>query len=307
MPEKRVKLIYGYNRLRAALEIRQRRADFRLEIKVYDGINDQDAFIMNLRENMIRSEVSPIDNAHNIRKLVNHYGFETKDVAELYKRSSLWVSDTLKLLTLPCDVQEAVADGVLSREVGLKLSQLPEPEASAVLADAVRQVDAEEADDQGPDEDEGATAPADMLPLAPATTVDDDALAAAIASLPARAKTAEPAEATGKGKGKGKTKGRKPASELTPAEAQSRKTARQAKVSAAARKKVAERGVRCSRSLPELRAILKHRQDEIAIALLGFFDGSTSEDDLIDALDNCQSPIVSTKGQKPLKVAATGA
>ena len=306
MPAKRVELIYGFNRLRAALEIVKRRPDFRLHITVYDGINERDAFLMNLRENMIRTEVSAIDNGYNVRKLMNQFGFTAQEVAELYKRSTSWVGEVLKLLTLPEDVKDAVADGVLTSSAGLLLTKLPEAEASAVLAEAVKAVaDAEQAEEAAIEAEESKDAlPLDALP-SNGKTVEDEELAAAIAGLPSRPRAEAAADAP-RGDGKGKGKNRKKDSELTPAEVQSRKTVRQAKISAAAKKAAAAKGVKVARSLPELKALIKNRADEVSVSLLGFFDGTVSEDDLIDALDRCESPIISTKGQKPVKAVTAG-
>lgn len=281
---KRLELVYGYNRLRAALENVKTHPEFRLETKVFDGINDKDAFIMNLRENMIRNEVSSLDNAYNVRRLMNNYGFEAKDVAALYKRSPMWVSEMLRLLTLPETVKDAIQGGELSASVGLLLAKLPEAEAAAALAEGLEAV--------GPDEqaeaDQAAWDAALPIQDGPSLTVDDDELAAAIGGLPAKPKTPENADH----KNKGKNKGKKKTADMTPAEIQSRKTARQARISAATKRAAEAKGVVARKTASDLTALVKFRKDDLSRKLVGYFAGTVTEDDLLFALDTSESPII---------------
>lgn len=290
MPDKRVQLVYGYNRLRAALEIVKTDPAFRLEVKVYSGLNDRDAFLMNLRENMIRNEVSPIDNAQNIRKLLNHYGFDAREVAGLYKRSTSWVSEMMALLTLPETVKDAVATGELAASTGVLLSRLPSDEAEAAMAEGIAAVEAEE---QAAEQDEAGAEEQAMGPDAAALTVDDESLAAAIGQLPERPR------AEGKGKGK-----KKAAKDLTPAEIQSRKTVRQANISKAVKKAAEAKGLKTRKTASDLTALIKFRKDDLSRKLVGYFAGEVSEDDLVEALDLSESPIVADaprNGKGPVK------
>lgn len=255
MPGKFIEIVCGYNRLRAALAVVETHPDFRIETKVFDGMNERDAFLMNVRENMIRSEVSPIDNAHNIRKLLNHYGFAQQEVAELYKRSATWVSTTLDLLRLPESVKAAIVTGELSGEAGHVLAKLPESQAAEALEEARERIAAEDAVGASPD---------------PAPTVS----------------------VNGGHPPKPKKPRSKAVKDLTPAEVQSRKTAKQARLSAATKQAAAAKGVRIGRGLAELRGVLKGRQDDLSRKILGFLTGDISEDDLIYALDTSESPIV---------------
>lgn len=271
MPEKRVQLIYGYNRLRAALEIVKRDPNFRLEIKVYDGLNDKDSFLMNVRENMIRNEVSAIDNGYNIRKLVNQFGFAVAEVAELYKRSTTWVTDTLKLLTLPEPVKDKIQAGDLAASTGLILSRLPAEEAQAALEEAIEQVQAE----QTPAEEE-APAP---LPL----TVDDESLKDAISALPARPKSP------------------KDEKEETPEQAKTTKASRRARLSAAVEQAAAARGAQVARTAADLKKLIGKREDELSRLLVAYLGGTAAEEELLDALDRSESPVFSNAEYKKIR------
>jgi ParB/RepB/Spo0J family partition protein len=292
-PGKKIQLIIGYNRLRAALENIKEDPGFRLETRVLDGISDRDAFLMNIRENMIRTETSPLDNANNIRRLLNNYGFKASEVSELYKRSTSWVSEMMALLTLPEAVKDAVAAGELATSTGVLLSKLPAAEAEAALAEGVAAVEAAEEDERAEEErlESQAIPEAAVEGDGPTLTVDDESLAAAIDQLSARPKA--------EGKPKPKKKAKK---DLTPAEAQNRKTVRQANISKAVRKAAEAKGLKARKTASDLTALIKFRQDDLSRKLVGYFAGEVSEDDLIEAFDLSESPIVADTPKKgPVK------
>lgn len=254
LPDRSAEIIYGYRRLRAALIIVEDTPEFRIETKILDGVNDKDAFVNNIIENAHRLDLSAIETASNIRKLIHQYGFSKQEAAELYERSPTWVNQKLDLLTLPESVKAAIQGGELTGEAGLVLAKLPESDASSALEEARDQIAAEDA---------------------VGTAADPDLKAAVNGEHSPRVKRPKP----------------KAAKDLTPAEIQSRKTARQARLSAATKQAAAAKGVKIGRGLAELRAVLKGRQDDVSRKLLGFLTGDVSEDDLIYALDTSESPI----------------
>lgn len=67
-----------------------------------------------LVENIQRSDLNPIEEASAYDKLMNDYGMTQEELSERIARSRSTIANALRLLRLPEDVREMVADGRLS-------------------------------------------------------------------------------------------------------------------------------------------------------------------------------------------------
>lgn len=132
LPDRRVELVFGFRRYAAALLIEREDPEFRLKIVVED-MNEKQAFLRNVRENLHRKDVTPIDSAHNIERL-ERYGVSPQEIADVFGISTTQVASFRKLLVLPDQIQKRVANGTLGFSVALELSKLTESEAIATLA-----------------------------------------------------------------------------------------------------------------------------------------------------------------------------
>jgi ParB/RepB/Spo0J family partition protein len=137
MADKRLKIDAGFHRYFAALyltedSVLQGGEPFPLKVIVTNR-NDEEAFLVNLEENLRRRSLSPIDNAFNIRKLRTQYGKSTKEIAEKFSKSPAWVSQTEKLLLLSRPVQEKIHIGKISASDGYILADTPEEKRAEVL------------------------------------------------------------------------------------------------------------------------------------------------------------------------------
>ena len=65
-------------------------------------------------ENLQREDLNPIDRAHAFAKLVNDFGFKHGQVGEKVGKSREYVSNTIRLLTLTPEMQQALADGKIA-------------------------------------------------------------------------------------------------------------------------------------------------------------------------------------------------
>lgn len=65
-------------------------------------------------ENLQREELNPIDRAKAFDQLVKQFGFKHAEVAEKVGKSREYVSNSLRLLALPQDMQDALRDGKIS-------------------------------------------------------------------------------------------------------------------------------------------------------------------------------------------------
>ena len=132
--DNRVQLILGYRRHAAALLYNDSHPDqpMKLKCKVV-SVNSEEAFRRNIVENRERSECTPIDDAHNQRRLREEFAWTDGWIAEFYQMSPGYVSSLKKLLLLPSSAQEMIHSRTLSVQAALALADLPDSEVKEVL------------------------------------------------------------------------------------------------------------------------------------------------------------------------------
>lgn len=102
-------LIAGERRWRAA-----RRAGLRVIPAVLRGSAGDSTLVEALVENVQRQDLTPLEEAHAYQQLLENYGMNQEQVASRVGKSRPTISNTLRLLQLPDDVQEMVDGGELS-------------------------------------------------------------------------------------------------------------------------------------------------------------------------------------------------
>ena len=90
-----------------------------------DGSMLRDALL----ENIHRVQLNPLEEAHAYAQLLEEFGVTQNELADRIGRSRPQVTNTLRLLKLPVDVQKRVAAGVLSNGHARALLGLNDPEA----------------------------------------------------------------------------------------------------------------------------------------------------------------------------------
>jgi ParB family chromosome partitioning protein len=78
------------------------------------AISDTEALALALIENVQRSDRNPIEEARGYRRLIAEYGMTQAELAERVSKSRSAVTNTLRLLDLPDDIQEMLYEGRLS-------------------------------------------------------------------------------------------------------------------------------------------------------------------------------------------------
>ncbi|WP_435018560.1 ParB/RepB/Spo0J family partition protein [Tundrisphaera sp. TA3] len=126
LPDRRLEVVGGFRRMRAALWLIESGAcpDFRVKY-VVSRLSDAEAALVNLSENLQREDPKPIQMAHAIRCLVEDYGFGLKQVAGRLKKSDAWCRNLLDLVMLPGKVQASVASGQTTVAAALELVKTP--------------------------------------------------------------------------------------------------------------------------------------------------------------------------------------
>lgn len=139
LPDRRLEVVGGFRRMRAALYLIDSGLcpDFKVKY-VVSRLSDAEAALVNLSENMQREDPKPIQLAHAVRSLTEDYGLSLKQVAGRLKRSETWISNLLNLVMLPSVVQASVANGQTPVSAALELVKLPGNQQAAVF-DALAQ------------------------------------------------------------------------------------------------------------------------------------------------------------------------
>lgn len=139
LPDRRLEVIGGFRRMRAALWLIESGTcpDFKVKY-VVSRLSDAEAALVNLSENIQREDPKPIQLAHAIRSLTEDYGLTMKQVAGRLKRSETWCSNLLNLVMLPTPIQASVASGETPVSAALELVKLPGDQQVAVF-DALAQ------------------------------------------------------------------------------------------------------------------------------------------------------------------------
>lgn len=77
-------------------------------------LTDTEALQIALIENLQRQDLSPLEEAEAYRQLIDQFGHTQKDVAQSVGKSRSHIANTLRLLTLPEEVQRHIRDGSLT-------------------------------------------------------------------------------------------------------------------------------------------------------------------------------------------------
>jgi ParB family chromosome partitioning protein len=89
----------------------------------------QQALELALVENIQRADLNPLEEAAAYRQLVEEFGLTQEQVAERVGKSRVTVTNAIRLLRLPAEVKQALADGTLREGHARALLALPTPEA----------------------------------------------------------------------------------------------------------------------------------------------------------------------------------
>jgi ParB family chromosome partitioning protein len=126
LPDRRLEVIGGFRRMRAALWLIESGAypNFRVKYAV-SRLSDAEAALVNLSENIQREDPKSIQLAHAVRSLTEDYGLTLRQVAGRLKRSEGWLRGLLDLVMLPTAIQASVTGGETPISAALELVKLP--------------------------------------------------------------------------------------------------------------------------------------------------------------------------------------
>lgn len=130
----RYELVAGERRFRAARE-----AGLNSIRALVREVSDQEALQIGLIENLQREDLNAIEEAEAYRKLISEYQITQADLARHLGKSRSAIANTLRLLSLPQEIQQAIIDGFLTSGHARTLLALPDAESQAELARRIQE------------------------------------------------------------------------------------------------------------------------------------------------------------------------
>jgi ParB/RepB/Spo0J family partition protein len=139
-------LVAGFSRWRAISEINKRKlAPVKMQIRCtyIQCSTDAEAFLHNISENRFRNPTTPLDDAHNIKRLLNVYAMTDDQVAWIYfptakteselKAARKFVKDRIALISLSPEAADAVRSGRVKENAATAISKLSQDQQREVL------------------------------------------------------------------------------------------------------------------------------------------------------------------------------
>lgn len=104
---------------------------------IIKDISDAEVFKLALIENLQRADLSPLEEARGYKQLIKERSLTQDEVAKLVSKSRSAVTNTLRLLDLPEEVQQFVEDGMITAGHARAILAVPSPEGRVKLAQKV--------------------------------------------------------------------------------------------------------------------------------------------------------------------------
>ncbi len=105
----RYELIAGERRLRASKE-----AGLTEVPVIIKELSDSEVLEIALVENLLRENLSPIEEANAYQSLIDKFSHTQEKIAEIVGKSRSYIANTLRLLTLPDEIKDYIGEGKLS-------------------------------------------------------------------------------------------------------------------------------------------------------------------------------------------------
>jgi len=78
-------------------------------------LNDKDTFMLAIMENLQRKNLNPLEEALAFKRLMEEFGLTLEDVGKVLGKDKSSIANTLRLLKLPGEIQEALRRGIIAR------------------------------------------------------------------------------------------------------------------------------------------------------------------------------------------------
>jgi ParB family chromosome partitioning protein len=127
-------VIAGERRLRAAQFL-----DLKTVPAIIREIKEQQKLELALVENLQRQDLNPVEEAVAYQRLIDEFGLTQEEVAKRVGKSRSVVANTLRLLTLPTEIQKALVNGKINYSTARVISGLPPQERLSFFEKVLKQ------------------------------------------------------------------------------------------------------------------------------------------------------------------------
>ena len=125
-------LVAGERRWRAA-----RKAGLRTVPCIVRNFDDRQNAIVAIIENMQREDLNPIEEAIGLKSMTEKYGFTQEQVSASLGRSRTYITNSIRLLKLPEEIQQYVSSGQMSAAHGRTIINIPDKARQKEIADKI--------------------------------------------------------------------------------------------------------------------------------------------------------------------------
>lgn len=113
-------LVCGERRLRAAEQAGLKSVPARIF-----NMTDEQVPLVQADENLHREDLTPLDEAHGFRVLLDAGKYDVPGLASVVKKGVAYVTRSVRLLELPKEIQQAIEDGAITPAHGHQLLRIP--------------------------------------------------------------------------------------------------------------------------------------------------------------------------------------
>lgn len=125
-------LIAGERRLKAAKLLNLNKIP-----SIIREAKDEESLEISLIENLQRKDLNPIEEACAYRDLIERFGLSQEEIAKIVGKARTTISNTLRLLNLPKEIQERIREGKISFGHAKVLLEIEDPQRQKILAEKI--------------------------------------------------------------------------------------------------------------------------------------------------------------------------
>lgn len=131
--EEKYEIIAGERRLRAAKQA----GLVSIPVIINTNIDDTSSLAMALIENVHREDLSPVEQAHTYKQLLDEFGITHEDLSRKVGKSRTTITNFIRILNLPVSVQKLIDEGKVSAGHAKVLVSLKKMEDQLQIAELI--------------------------------------------------------------------------------------------------------------------------------------------------------------------------
>lgn len=131
----KLQLIYGWNRIKAALLLSWETIDAR----VYGEITNLQAQFHNISDNLTREDLSKLEVAYQVKKLREEHNIPVREITKFYGDKRQYIYDLISLTQMKKELQQAVHRGKIGLTHAIEINKFPPSIQLDVLAETINE------------------------------------------------------------------------------------------------------------------------------------------------------------------------